>query len=367
MATEAPSVTTSPRLLLTPSMESRAVPAGRWGFHMSSRQTVQWLLLVGGAAWLAVAGEPAEGAELRISHAPRSCVLSGQFARVEARLEPSSDAARARVLFRKDGEPLFYEVPMRREGELFVGVLPSPAAEATRIAYYLSAEAGTARARAPQSSVYLADVVATPCAEGAFPVSASGPAQVGVPAGAPQAPPGFERRGIAAFVALEGEPASAAAPGRASSATPMAVAPIPLGSKVRVITRPGQQKREGRLASFDGETLSLETKDAAPVRIPRERLVSLEVREPDSPGMRVLGGLAGGVAGLAVTLLVCASGDSCDSVGVAWLGFGVGTAVGAAVTGGGGWKPVTLATAGPVALDLRPRPAGAGAELRVGF
>jgi hypothetical protein len=83
--------------------------------------------------------------------------------------------------------------------------------------------------------------------------------------------------------------------------------------------------------------------------------------------MRVLGGLAGGVAGLAVTALVCASADVCDSIGVAWAGFGLGAVAGAAVTGGGSWKPVTLASAGPVALDLRGRAAGAGIELRVGF
>jgi hypothetical protein len=68
-----------------------------------------------------------------------------------------------------------------------------------------------------------------------------------------------------------------------------------------------------------------------------------------------------------VVVLICASGDSCESVGIAWIGFGVGTAVGVALTGGGSWKPVTLASAGPLALDLRVRRAGAALELRAGF
>lgn len=317
------------------------------------------ILTVAAGAW-------ADAGELRISHSPRPCVVSGQFVRIEAQVEPASDEARARVLFRAEGEARFYAVPMRREGELFVGVLPSPAPGTARIAYFIAAEAGALRARAPVSSAYLADVVEAPCAEGAFAASATGPSELSVPRGAPQAPPGFERGGIGAFVEADDDALPPAAPARATRVAPLGVVPIPIGSRVRAVTSPGQQQHEGRLASLDGEMLTLETK-GTPVRIPRDRLVSLEVREKGSSGMRALGGLAGGVAGLAVTLLACASSDACDSVAIAWAGMGLGAAAGVALTGGGSWKPVTLASSGRVALDLRPVRAGAAVDLRVGF
>ena len=92
----------------------------------------------------------------------------------------------------------------------------------------------------------------------------------------------------------------------------------------------------------------------------------LEVKEKGSSSMRVLGGLIGGVAGVAVAALVCASAD-CESIGVAWAGFGVGVVAGAALTGWGSWRPVTLASAGPVAIELNVRRAAAAVEMRVDF
>lgn len=152
--------------------------------------------------------------------------------------------------------------------------------------------------------------------------------------------------------------------------TPLAVQPIASGSTVRAVTSPGERRAEGKLVSVDAESLVLDDgKDR--IRIPRNQLLSLEVREKGSSGMRVLGGLGGAVAGLAVTALICASGDSCESVAVLWAGTGLGAVAGAALVGGGSWKPVTLATAGPVAVDLQVRQAAAGpaagVRLRVGF
>ena len=314
---------------------------------------------------VAAAGVWAEGSELRITHSPHPCVLRGQFARIEARVEPFSDGVRARVMFRADRDTRFYAVPMRQEGELFVGVLPSPAPGAARLTYFISAQAGGAHARAPESSAFLADVVDAPCAEGAFAVSAAGPSELGVPRGAPQAPPGFERRGIGAFVEVDGDAVPPTAPARAAGVAPFSVLPIAVGSRVRAVASPGHQ-HEGDLVSLDAEGLTLDQK-GTPVRITREQLVRLEVREKGSSGMRILGGLAGGVAGLAATLLICASSDSCDSVGVAWAGFGIGAVAGALLTGRDSWKPLTLASAGPVALDLRSARAGAALDLRVRF
>jgi RNase P/RNase MRP subunit p29 len=149
--------------------------------------------------------------------------------------------------------------------------------------------------------------------------------------------------------------------------TPLAVVPITPGTRIRVVTSSDEHRKEGKLVSVDNEGLVVDAGEA-PVRIPRSELISLEVREKGSSGMRVLGGLGGAVAGLAVTGLICASTDDlCDSIAVAWVGTGVGAAMGVVLVGGGSWKPVTLATAGPVALDLRVRPAAAGLNLRVGF
>jgi hypothetical protein len=315
----------------------------------------------------AAVGAWAEAGELRVVHSPRPCILSGQFTRIEARFEPASDRIRAQVLFHRDGEAQFYAVEMRREGALWVAVLPSPAPDTARVAYFITgAAADGSRARAPASSAFLVDVGRTPCAEGALPVSATGPSEVAVPRGSPQGPPGFERRGIGAFVVAAEDEVKAAAQSPAAGATPFGVVPIALGSKVRVGTGTGKRQYEGKLVSLDGEALVLDA-GGSPDRIPRSQVMSLEVREKGSSGMRILGGLGGAVAGLAVVALICASGDNCESVGIAWAGLGVGAVAGAALTGGGSWKPVALASAGRVELDLRGRPAGATVELRVGF
>jgi len=305
---------------------------------------------------------------VEVTHDPAPCLLAGRAARIEARIEPDRDDVRARVLFRSEGEGRFYSVPMEREGAAWVGVLPRPAAATSRIAYSIDVTAGGSHRRLPSASAFLVDVVNAPCSEGNLPVSATGPSEVGVPPGAPRVPPGFEQAGIEAFVEDPGD--QPPTPPRAAAMTPLAVQPIASGSTVRAVTSPGERRAEGKLVSVDAESLVLDDgKDR--IRIPRNQLLSLEVREKGSSGMRVLGGLGGAVAGLAVTALICASGDSCESVAVLWAGTGLGAVAGAALVGGGSWKPVTLATAGPVAVDLQVRQAAAGpaagVRLRVGF
>jgi hypothetical protein len=315
---------------------------------------------------VAVPAAATPDAELRITHTPHPCLLAGRLATIEAHVEPGGDGLRVKVHFRKEGETPFYSVEMRRDGDSWLGVLPSPASGTSRISYFITAAADGSRARVPASAAFVVDVADAPCAEGAFPVSAEGPREVGVPRGAPRTPPGFEAGGIGAFVEDAGEELPAAAPSRVAAGLPLAVVPIVSGARVRAVISPGDRRRQGRLVSVDGEALVLDSgKDR--VRIPRSDLVSLEVREKGSSGMRALGGLAGSVAGLVVTALFCESIASCDSIAIAWAGVGVGAAAGVAVTGGGSWKPVMLARAGPVALDLRVRRADAAVELRVGF
>jgi hypothetical protein len=327
-------------------------------------------MVLGAVAVLVILGAvPALAASdggMDVTHTPRPCLLAGHPARIEARIEAPSDAVRAWVRFRSEGGARFYFVEMSEDGDAWVGVLPSPAEGTSRISYYIDVAVDGSRSRVPASSAYVVDVVDIPCAEGALPVSAAGPRAVGVPRGAPRIPPGFEGVGIEAFLEDTGGEPPVRAPSTVAPVTPLAVQPIAPGSRVRVVTSPGNRRQEGKLVSVDGEDLVVDA-DGDRVRIPRSELTSLEVREKGSGGLRVLGGLGGAVAGLAVTALICASADACDSIAVAWVGTGVGAALGATLVGGGSWKPVTLATAGPVALDLRVQRAAAGLDLRVDF
>jgi hypothetical protein len=311
----------------------------------------------------AAAAASAAGPGLRVTHVPEGCVVEAHAVRIEARIEPP-DGVRARVYFRSGNDTRFYSVPMHEEDDLWVGLLPSPAPGTSRLAYYIAASTGGARGRAPESSAFIADVVTLPCPEGALPASTEGPRELGVPAGAPRTPQGFDTSGVTAFVEEPGDTFSTPSPaGAASAFAPLPIAP---GTRVRAIASPGERRQEGKLVAIDPEALVLDT-DGDRVRIPRRDLVSLEVKDKGSTGMRVLGGLIGSVAGVAVTGLVCASSDFCDSVAVFWVGLGAGAVAGAALTGNGGWTPVTLATAGPVAVDLRVKRAAAGVELRMGF
>jgi len=149
------------------------------------------------------------------------------------------------------------------------------------------------------------------------------------------------------------------------SPRPSVLLPIALGSRVRV-TDAGGRRQEGRLTALEDEALVLDA-GGKTLRIPRGPVVNLELHEGGSSGLRVLGGLIGGVAGVAVAGLICASSEVCESAGPLWIGLAGGAAAGAALTGRGSWKPVTLTSAGPVALQLRRRGDGATAELRLGF
>ena len=78
-----------------------------------------------GAASLAQE-KTAEAAKLSIDHAALTCVLKSQYPRIEARIDPVESVQRAWARFRSDAKGAYYAVPLRKEGDLYVGVLPMP-------------------------------------------------------------------------------------------------------------------------------------------------------------------------------------------------------------------------------------------------
>jgi hypothetical protein len=74
-----------------------------------------------------------------VQHEPVGCVVAGQFPLFEARIEPASSVARARVYFRAAQGDNWYYVEMTPAETGFVGKLPRPKLEASPIHYYVQA------------------------------------------------------------------------------------------------------------------------------------------------------------------------------------------------------------------------------------
>lgn len=96
---------------------------------------------------------PVEPPKVTIEHPTLGCVLHSQFPRIEARIRPVESVQRAWVRFRSDEKAGWYSVPLRREGDVYVGLLPKPK-WAKSFAYYLEAvNQSTESTRTPESSV----------------------------------------------------------------------------------------------------------------------------------------------------------------------------------------------------------------------
>lgn len=74
-----------------------------------------------------------------IEHDPVGCVVAGQFPLLDARIEPASSVARARIYFRAASVENWYYVEMTPAEAGFVGKLPRPKVEASPIHYYIQA------------------------------------------------------------------------------------------------------------------------------------------------------------------------------------------------------------------------------------
>jgi hypothetical protein len=137
-------------------------------------------------------------AALTVQHDGVGCVLAENHPRLEARITPEAEVARARVFFRAAGTPHWYSIEMTRQAGSWTGVLPKPRASTERIEYYLEA---TDKVFVPaRTAERIAAVVQGPAAcQKDVVMAASTPAArvvVTAAAGAPAVPAGFLNAGL---------------------------------------------------------------------------------------------------------------------------------------------------------------------------
>ena len=159
---------------------------------------------------LLLAAPSLRGAELAIQHQAPSCVVAEAFPRISALITPADQVVRARVLFAPEESVSpaagWYAVPMVRQGDSFVAVLPRPRISARRVHYAI--EATDASAAVFRDDEHVAEVVGAPEACGDRPVAETvGAARVVVelPSGAPLVPPvprGFSPVGATAVAGI---------------------------------------------------------------------------------------------------------------------------------------------------------------------
>ena len=137
-------------------------------------------------------------AALTVQHDGVGCVLAENHPRLEARITPEGEVARARVFFRSAGTPHWYSVEMTSQAGSWTGVLPKPKVSTKRIEYYLEA---TDKVFGPAlTPERIAVVVQGPgaCQKDAVMAAAAPAARVVVTAaaGAPAVPAGFLNAGL---------------------------------------------------------------------------------------------------------------------------------------------------------------------------
>lgn len=157
-----------------------------------------------------------------ITHDEIACVRSDTFPQLSARIEPP-DMARVRLRFRPDAGTAWYSVPMKRDGDVWVGVLPKPRSSMKQFEYsILAIDAAVATSQTPE---FRPVVESGPAACQGKKVAlgvASALLHVEAPAGAPLVPTGFASSGVVAEAAAAG--ASSAAAGGGSKALLLALA-----------------------------------------------------------------------------------------------------------------------------------------------
>jgi hypothetical protein len=171
-----------------------------------------------------------------IQHDPVGCVVAGQFPLLDARIEPASSVARARIYFRAAQVENWYYVEMTPAEAGFVGKLPRPKVEASPIHYYIQAattDFGEGRTQEIEAIV-VAD--AKDCPQDKKVAAIGPPGEVTVfsaATGAAIAPVGFAAGGLAltagTLALLLGGAAAIGPPGEVtvfSAATGAAIAPV---------------------------------------------------------------------------------------------------------------------------------------------
>jgi hypothetical protein len=147
-----------------------------------------------------------------ITHKGLGCAVAEQFPSLEARLDPPSAVARARVFFQAEEGPHWYSVAMVPAHDLFAAALPKPKKSLRRFTYYIEVvETSLASQRTEQYTVNVAadkggcksDLMAMPATVASILLQA--------PAGAPLIPVGFSSVGVVAAGSAAAAPAAALA------------------------------------------------------------------------------------------------------------------------------------------------------------
>lgn len=154
---------------------------------------------------------------MRIRTSRPACILNGGFPVVRALVEPSDTVASVSLSFRPEGYALWYQVPMKKSGEGFLGVMPKPRPSARTVRYYV--QVIPTNGPPLRGNEVAAKVVEEPAQCGGVPAETVETAAIAVkvPKGAPAqppVPPGFEPVGT---VSLE-------PPRRGGGKTPLLVA-----------------------------------------------------------------------------------------------------------------------------------------------
>lgn len=149
-------------------------------------------------ASLAVFPGLASAQGLSIQHEQIGCVVAERYPVINARVEPVTSVARARVYFRAAGGSSWYFVAMKGEGESLTAALPMPKKSTKKIEYYVEAvDQAFAESRTAE---YSPDVVVHEgqCRRDALVAAALTSAKLAVRtvAGAPAVPAGFSAAGV---------------------------------------------------------------------------------------------------------------------------------------------------------------------------
>jgi hypothetical protein len=76
-----------------------------------------------------------------IIHDAVGCIVVDRFPRLEAQFDPAENVSRGRLRFRPSGGAHWYSVPMTKEADAFVGVLPQPTPKLKSLDYYVEVTA----------------------------------------------------------------------------------------------------------------------------------------------------------------------------------------------------------------------------------
>jgi hypothetical protein len=178
------------------------------------------------------------GAAPVIGHEPVACFIAGEFPLIDARIEPLSGVARARVYFKSALGTSYYFVEMTATEGVFQGKLPRPRIEASPIEYYIQATtAEFVEAQTPQASARVVEKEED-CEGKVAAIGPQGPVQVfSASTGAALNPAGFAASGIGiAAGTLALLLGGAAAAGIAAAVTVFNPSPTPSATPPRTPT-----------------------------------------------------------------------------------------------------------------------------------